>query len=204
MTSLWMLLRLAPCLLTWIVLANARADAAGDPPGWTIEQGTDRPSYGMVVPVSTDLNIDAIVLACEQAGDDRVLQLQLYLTDGGPLRSIHPHTALTKSQPRASITIDDRVFPVDLLFADDYVVLADMQKGFLPMLSDPLLDAMQRGRTMDLHFDLLAELPGQPPAFDGEVIVDLQAPGGRQVISTLRHCTGSDEHAQLSTAFAHP
>ena len=203
MTSLRMLLRLTPCLLTWILLANARADAAGDPPGWTIEQGTDRPSYGMIAPVTTDLNIDAVVLACEQTGDDRVLQLQLYLADGGPLRSINPNTALEKSQPHASITIDDGVFPADLLFADDYVVLADTQKDFVPMLSDRLLDAMQRGRTMELHFDLLAELPGQPPAFDGEAIVDLQAPGGRQAISALRHCAGSDEQAQLSTAFAH-
>ena len=44
------------------------------------------PSYAAVEPTTTNLNIDAVVLACEQAENSRVLQLQLYLLDDRRLR----------------------------------------------------------------------------------------------------------------------
>ena len=53
--------------------------------GWTLEQGVDPPSYALIEPRSRNLNLDVVVLACEQAEDHRVLQLQLYLTNDGPL-----------------------------------------------------------------------------------------------------------------------
>ena len=62
-----------------------RAELPGSLAGWAVEQGTEEPSYAVVEPVATNLNIDTVVLACEEALGRRVLQLQLYLTDDGPL-----------------------------------------------------------------------------------------------------------------------
>jgi len=37
--------------------------------GWEIEQGVEPSSYAVINPVSTNLNIDSVVLACEEAED---------------------------------------------------------------------------------------------------------------------------------------
>ena len=63
-------------------LGNAAAER------WRIEQGVDLPGYAVVEPTATSLNIDTVVLACEQAAKSTVLQLQLYLSDDGPLRPL--------------------------------------------------------------------------------------------------------------------
>jgi len=55
--------------------------------GWEIEQGVEPSSYAVINPVSTNLNIDSVVLACEEAEDRKVLQLQIYLSMEGPLAS---------------------------------------------------------------------------------------------------------------------
>lgn len=155
---------------------------------WIVEQGTDRPSYAAVEPISTNLNVDMVVLACEEAWGNRLLQLQLYLTDDGPLQPNYPRLRPFKSEPRATISIDQATFPAAVLFADNYVVVADAQEGAFPLLSDALTATMQTGRRMTLHFDLLEEWPGQPPSFDGEAVVDLQASGGREAIAAMRRC----------------
>jgi hypothetical protein len=182
----------AIALLTCLGL-NATGAAVGSnaPNGWTIESGTAAPSYAVVEPAWTNLNIDAVVLACEAAWGTRVLQLQLYLMDDGPLRPIYPHATMLKDDPRAEIRIDGQVFPAAVLFADDYAVLADAQEGPFPLLSDRLLDALQAGKTMTLRFDLLSELSG-PPTFDGGALVELQAPGGSQAIAAMRRCAEAD------------
>ncbi len=166
-----------------------RADPAGRSAGWAVEQGTEDPSYAVVEPVTTNLNIDTVVLACEEAWGHRVLQLQLYLTDDGPLQPTYLQLTPLREDPRAAISIDGKTFPVALLFADDYVVLADGQEGPFPLLSEEFLDAMQTGMTMTLRFDMLHEWPGQPPTFDSEAVVDLQAPGGWQAIASVRRCS---------------
>lgn len=143
--------------------------------GWTLEQGVDPPSYALIEPRSRNLNLDVVVLACEPADEDRVLQLQLYLTNDGPLMPDGVAAGRAKRDPRAEIVIDERVFPVGLLFAEDHIVLSDETREMFPRLSDRLLDAMERGTTMRLRFDLVVEPAGQPAAFDGEAVVDLQA-----------------------------
>jgi hypothetical protein len=159
--------------------------------GWTIEPDTAAPSYAVVEPARTNLNIDAVVLACESAGGTGILQLQLYLMDEGPLQPIYPHSQSLKDDPRAEIRVDGQVFPMAVLFADDYVVLADAQEGPYPLLSNRLLDALQGGRTMTLRFDLLAEWSG-PPTFDGEAFVELEAAGGFRAIAAMRRCAEAD------------
>jgi len=163
---------------------------------WVVEQGTDRPSYAAAAPTSTNLNVDMVVLACEEAWGSRLLQLQLYLTDAGPLQPNYPRLRPFKNEPRATISIDRVAFPAAVLFADDYVVLADAREGAFPLLSDGLMAAMQTGNSMTLHFDLLEEWPGQAASFDGEVVVDLQAPGGREAIATMRKCANPAAEVQ--------
>lgn len=166
------------------------AHAEAGPPRWTIEQDTDEPGYAAVAPTVTNTNIDTVVLACEEAGGNRVLQLQLYLSDDGPLQPTYLQLRPLKAMPHAAITIDRDTYPVVLLFADDYALLADVLEGPFPALSDQLVGAMQTGSQMTLHFDLLDEWPNQPASFDSEAVVDLQAPGGREAIAAMRRCVG--------------
>jgi hypothetical protein len=42
----------------------------------------------------------------------------------------------------------------ELLFANDFVVVADSADGVMPLLSDPLLNLLQAGRWMELRFRL--------------------------------------------------
>jgi hypothetical protein len=180
-------LRLLLLLLACLAAPAAYAGSDALSEGWMLERGAAEPSYAAVVPTRTNVNIDTVVLACEQGWGDRLLQLQLYLTDEGVLRPVYPHGRPLDDDPRAEASIDDKVFPVVLLFAEDHVVLADAQVGPFPLLSDAFLDAMQAGRTMTLRFDLLAEWSGAS-TFDSEAVVDLQAPGGREAIAAVRRC----------------
>jgi hypothetical protein len=189
-------------LLACLAVTGARAVAGGTAPGgWTVEQGTSEPSYALVEPARTNLNIDTVVLVCEEGRGGRGLQLQLYLTDEGPLQPTYPHTTPLKDDPRAEISIDGQTYPVALLFADTYVVLADSRQGPFPLLSDRLVDAMQAGQTMTLRFDLLAEWSG-PPVFDGEAVVDLRAQGGPQAIAAVRRCAEGSDQANVANNHA--
>jgi hypothetical protein len=93
------------------------------------------------------------VLSCEQGQDRRGLQLRLYLSGIGPLA---PQGAENlKDDPSVEFVIDDVRHSVQLLFADDFVVVADSADGVTPLLSDTLLDALQEGQRMELRFQAL-------------------------------------------------
>lgn len=178
-------------LLACCTASGAFADVAGGKlQGWQLEQGVDNPSYAWIEPTRTNLNIDTVVLVCEGTNDNRVLQLQLYLAGEGPLRPKGAGRKQLKAEPRAEILIDGRRFGADILFADEYAVLADGQQGLFPTLSDAVLDAMQTGKTMVLRFDLIAERPGRAATFDSEAVIDLQSGIGATAISTVRRCAG--------------
>lgn len=184
--------RLPPFILLLAGLTVCSAQA--EPTGWSLEPGTNDPRYAVVEPAETSLNVGAVVLACEKADSVRILQIQLYLTDDGPLRAKTAPTDPPKGEPRAELQIDDRFFPVSLMFADTYVVLADDRAGLFPKLSQRLVAALQSGETMTMRFDLVAELRGEPAAFDGETIIPLAGSGGRQAIAAMSRCanpTGS-------------
>jgi hypothetical protein len=153
-----------------------------------LKRDVEPPSYAVIEPEDSNLNIDSVVLACEEAGDARIVQLQIYLSTGGPLLPRGARPQQLKGDPHAEIAIDGRVFPVDLLFADAYAVLADETDQMFPRLSERLIDAMATGRTMVLRFDLLAERTGQPATFDDEVMIALQPRRGGTIISTVRRC----------------
>lgn len=159
--------------------------------GWTLEQGVDLPSYALIEPRSRNLNLDVVVLACEPADDRRVLQLQLYLTNDGPLMPDGVAAGRAKHNPRAEIVIDEHVFPVGLLFAEDHVVMSDETREMFPRLSERLLDAIEQGTTMRLRFDLVGEAVGQPAAFDAEAVVDLHggpADARGKAVAAVRRC----------------
>lgn len=190
-------------IVTGLCFSPALAGDIDASAGWTPEQGVDPPSYAMIEPRSRNLNLDVVVLACEQADDRRILQLQLYLTNDGPLMPDGVTAGRAKRDPRAEIVIDDHVFPVGLLFAEDHVVLSDETREMFPGVSEQLLDAIEQGTTMRLMFDLVAEPAGQPAAFEGEAVVDLRAgPAGTRgkAVAAVRRCATGPAPQNLALA----
>src|SRR5262245_10628959 len=133
-------------------LIGLRSPAVAGAAGWALEANVRDPSYAMTEPTSTNLNIDVVVLTCEQVTDRRGLQLRLYLSGTGPLAPKVATTAL-KDDPRVELVVDGVSQPAELLFADNFVVVADGADG--TMLSDAFLDKLQAGRRLELKFDLV-------------------------------------------------
>jgi hypothetical protein len=182
-------------LITFLALAGP-VDARPPFGGWDLEKDVDAPTYAVAEPTSADLNIDTVVLSCEQGPDRRGLQLRLHLSGSGPLAPGMP--GRLKDQPRLEIAIDGVSHRADLLFADDFVVVADSNDGAMPLLSDRLVDALQRGRRMELRFDLVQEPTGHAPDFDGTVMVELQVGRGGAAVATLRRCAADGRNQHLS------
>ena len=72
-----------------VCLASPSVAGTADTPstavGWELERDVETPSYAVTEPASTNLNIDSVVLSCEQGPSRRGLQLRLYLSGAGPL-----------------------------------------------------------------------------------------------------------------------
>lgn len=173
--------RTVAAMLALVVSTLVGLDCAA---AWKAEENVETPSYAVTQPVSSNLNIDTVALMCEAANDATVLQIKVYLTDDGPLRPYGVTVEQLKASPRAEIWIDERIFPVGVLFADEFVVLGNGEYERFPLLSGDLLDAMASGDRMVLRFDLVAEPPGQAAAFDGEAVFEL----GSAAISVVGRC----------------
>ena len=170
---------------TLSVLAGPAAAA-----GWDLEKGVSAPSYAVTVPADTDLNVDTVVLSCEQGPHRRGLQLRLYLSDSGPLA---PYGAAElKADPTLKLAVDGKDHPAQLLFADDFVLVADSADGAMPLLSDTLLDALQKGRRLELRFEFVEKQPA--PSYDSVVVVDLQA----SAVATVRRCASDEPGRQVA------
>jgi hypothetical protein len=146
------------------------------------------PSYAMIEATASNLNIEMVVIACEQAGQQSVLQLQLHLSDGERLRPRGAEPADLADDPRGRISIDDAEYPVEVLFAGDHVLLADGTQGRFPRLSDRLVEAMQTGRTMILQLALLVPRPDRHPSLEGNATIDLRAAGASRAFAVMRKC----------------
>jgi hypothetical protein len=176
-------LLLAACLL--VAPGLAKTDS-----GWELQQTKGQPAFATAVPSNTNLNIENVVLACERADDGGVLQLQLYPTGGDvSIRAIGP--AMWTYGRQAEIKIDDKVFPASVLLADDYVVVANDTIGRFAALSEPLLDAMAKGRTMALRLSVDVETISRNRGVDGYAAVDLRAGQGGSAVAALRRCAAS-------------
>lgn len=179
-------------MVACMMLASAFAGAQEAPTrGWSTEQGVDPPSYAVAEPIDSNLNIDTVVLVCNESGNQRYLNLEIYPSTEGPLLPDGADRRLLKETPGVEIAVDGRVFPAELLFADVYLVVADSREGSAAALSGALLEAMQHGRSMALRFDLLKEAEGQP-TFDAELVLDLQA--GTTAIASVRRCASVGLH----------
>lgn len=191
---------LAALALSAVLAGASLATAAAG--GWRLEEGVKAPSYAIAEPTASNVNIDVVALVCEEAGTARGLQLQLYLSTPGPLLPNGAPPNNLKDSARAEIVLDGQVFPADILFAGDHVVLADSRHQQAPVLSQPLVEAMQAGQTMLLRFDLVSERPGAPAAFDGEAEIDLRAGAGGKAVAAVRRCAepASDQLASASVA----
>jgi hypothetical protein len=184
---------IAACTL---LASAAAATSEGHIQGWITEPGVNPPSYAVTEPTENTLNVDTVLLLCTEYGGRRSLELDLYLTDVGPLLPKGADAGDLKEDPRVEIAIDGAVFPARLLFADDYVVVADAQDGQMPALSKGLLDALQRGESMTVRFDLLEEPKGKSARFDSEIVVDLAA--GRSAIAAVRRCAVPSAQRQVA------
>lgn len=176
---------------------NARPAATG---GWQVEKGVERPSYAVAEPSRTDLNIDSVVLICEPGPKAPVVQLRLYLSGNGPLAPTG--VANLRDDPKVELAIDNASQPIDLLFADEFVVLADASEGMVPLLSTRLLDALQAGKRMELRFHYVQDIKGgRTRPIDATAVVDLQAGPGGNAVAAVRSCGGgTDASPQVAHA----
>jgi hypothetical protein len=157
-------------------------------PGWDLEKDVETPSYAVVEPVSTNINVDVVVLSCEQGLAGTGLQLRLYLAGTGPLAP--KGVGALKDHPSLEFAIDGVRHAAHLAFADEFVVVSDTTGGAIPLLSEALIGALQHGRKMEMRFDLVQEAPGQARVFESSVVVDLQAGRGGSAVAALRRCAG--------------
>jgi hypothetical protein len=172
----------------------AQGPADGTAPlsrGWEVERNVEEPSYVRIAPTESNLNIEALVLTCALSRDTTILQLELYLSTEGPLLPEGIDASQLRPDPRSMVVIDGRSHPTTMFFADDHVVVADSVTDRMPSLSGALVDAIQNGKSMAIHFDLAPEAPGQPSGFDGIARFDLQANEGGAAIAAVRRCVGS-------------
>lgn len=177
--------------LACLVLTDAAAVSPdGRNQGWRTEPGVFPPGYAVTEPAESDLNVDTIALVCSEMAHGRTIELDLYVAGPGPLLPNGADPRQLKANPSVEITIDGRRFHADLLFADDYVVVANASDRRWPILSAPLLDAMQNGHSMMLRFDLLEEGRDAAARFDSHLVVDLQA--GHSAIAAVRRCASPD------------
>jgi hypothetical protein len=160
--------------------------------GWELQETAGQPGFATAIPSSTNLNIESVVLACERADHSDILQLQLYPIGGDvSIRAVGP--PVWSYGRRAEIRIDERVFPADVLFADDYVVSANESRGRFPALSEDLLDAMGTGRTMFLRISVDMESISRERGAVGHATVDLRAAQGSNAVAALRRCARRDQ-----------
>jgi hypothetical protein len=166
---------------------NAHAMTAG----WQLERDVETPSYAVIEPESTDLNIDSLVLSCEQGPLRRGLQLRLYPSGHGTL---YPQdTGGLKADPKFEFAIDGASYEVQVLFADTFVVMADSADGVMPLLSRTLLDALQAGQRMELRLQLFQTTSGQAPTLGGTAAFNLQAGLGGAAVAGVRRCAGTPD-----------
>ena len=159
--------------------------------GWVLERDVEIPSYAVIEPESTDLNIDSLVLSCEQGPLRRGLQLRLYPSAPGTL---YPQdTWDSPADATLELTIDGAGYVVQVLFADTFVVVADSADGVMPLLSHMLLDALQAGQRMELRLQPVETAQGQDPSLGGTAAFNLQRGLGGAAVAAVRRCAGGPD-----------
>ncbi len=179
-------------LALFLAMTPPVSSASPSSKGWELEREVEEPGYASIEPTKSNLNIDALVLTCAVTRTTSFLQLELYLSNEGPLLPGGAEPGQLRPDPRVEIAIDGQTLPVTMFFADDHLLVADAVTENVPSLSELLVDAIQNGRSMAIRFDLVSKAPRQS-AFDGEAAFDLLAnKGGGAVASVRRYCLVPD------------
>jgi hypothetical protein len=177
--------------LLFAVAGQSAINAHAMTAGWQLERDVETPSYAVIEPESTDLNIDSLVLSCEQGPLRRGLQLRLYPSVPGTL---YPQdTWDSPADPTLELTIDGAGYVVQVLFADTFVVVADSADGVMPLLSQTFLDAMQAGQRMELRLQPVETAQGQDPSLGGTAAFNLQRGLGGAAVAAVRRCAGGPD-----------
>lgn len=168
---------------SWAAVCQAQGQT-----GWQLERDVDKPSYVFTSPKKTDLDIDTLVLTCNEVAGVTILQMELYPV--GPLPLIPPGAATNelRRSPHLQLAIDGRVHPVSMYFADDHILVADTEVGRVPAISRALVEAMVRGEVLTLRFQLLVNHYGGGAGYDGEATVELHSTGGAAALAAMREC----------------
>jgi hypothetical protein len=159
--------------------------------GWELERDVETPSYAVIEPESTDLNIDSLVLSCEQGPFRRGFQLRLYPSVHGTLYPLD--TGDFTADPTVAFAIDGASYVVQVLFADTFAVVADSADGVMPLLSRTLLDALQAGKRMELRLQFVQTTRGHAPPLGGTAAFNLQAGLGGAAVAAVRRCAGAPD-----------
>lgn len=175
-------------LLVNIVVGSSLAQ---DQAGWQLEKGVERPSYAFTSPSAANVDIDALVLTCNEVNTSRILQLELYPAGPLPLMPRGADIDDLREAPHLQLSVDGRVYPVTMYFADDHILIADATVGRIPMVSSALVDGIANGHQLKLRFQLLAKHTGNESPYDGEATIDLQAGRGGAAIGTVRECVSA-------------
>jgi hypothetical protein len=181
-------MRQASAVFAFLVLTSSLALAASEP-GWVLQAPEPGESpVAVTKAVRTNLNLGAVVLACERGA----LRLELHPSTATPLLPAGATRAQMNDAPRVELTVDGRPFAASILFADEHAVVADREDGRTAALSGPLVEALAVGTTLEFRFDLLRETAGQPPASDGTATVDLKAGNGGAALAAVRRACSTD------------
>ena len=197
--------RIALALMAGLIAALIPAigiarDVQDDLGGWQLEFGLDRSPFAFISPTTANVDVETIVLTCNETGRSQALQLELY--PAGPLPLIPSGSTAEdlRADPHLQLSIDNRIYPVSMFFAGDRIVVADTAVGRTPGVSEALFAALRKGNELRLRFQLLPEHPGtRGHSYDGELIVELQAGRGGAALDAFRNCH-PDTVEQISTA----
>ncbi len=185
------LLVVAIALLLPIPPALSVASSRAAAKGWELENNQP-PSYAVIEPVRSNVSVDSVMLACGELHGHHGLQLKLYLSSAGPLLPEGAARDQLNKVPSAEMVIDGRTFAANIFFAGDFLIVAE-QAADSTMASDQLLDAMERGQTMTIRFDLLIDDAESGSEFEGELVLDLRAGLGGAAVAAVRRCTRADQ-----------
>lgn len=195
---------MAAMLITLSSLSASQASAGGTSympgAGWQLERDVDSPTYAYIEPTTSDLNIDVMVLSCEQTGRQVGLQFRLYPSAPGPLRS--SRSTPVELDPDIVIEIDGRRQAAQLLFGDDFVVITDAA-GALPVLSASFVDSLRTGRHFVMELRPVKALPSSTPLPALRITADLQAGIGGAAVATLRRCGAPNDTLAAGTPAGH-
>jgi hypothetical protein len=184
-----------PCILADKVVAD---DASPVPnAGWQLERDVESPTYALLEPSTTDLDIDVMVLSCEQTERGVGLQLRFYPSEPGHLRL--SHSTPVDLDPDIVIEIDGRRHAAQLLFADDFVVVADAADGLVPVLSPSLVESLQTGRRFALNLHPIEASRSSSPTSAFQITADLQEGIGGAAVAAMRRCVAPNNALAAGT-----